>query len=153
MICSICAFIIREGFKKSVENSTLASDPPTHPPSVEENYLCTPLPPPTMVSGAVVDVGGRWHQWWVVFCGFCPTPEQPTQPSVEFSTLFFEPFPCLHPWTSFIIIKEWGHPSFKWAFETMCSGAKPGLNITRAGHYGHYSSSPHQLTCKFLSEQ
>ena len=33
------------------------------------NYLCTPLPPPSMVSGAVVDAGGRWHQWWVVAVG------------------------------------------------------------------------------------
>ena len=33
------------------------------------NYLCTPLMPPTMVSGAVVDAGGRWHQLWVVAVG------------------------------------------------------------------------------------
>ena len=39
----------------------------------------------------VVDLVSRsLSQTW--FCGFCPTPETPTHPSVEFSTLFFEPF-------------------------------------------------------------
>ena len=44
---------------------------PCNPPSLTNatNYLCTPLPPTTMVNGAVMDAGGMWHQWLVVAVG------------------------------------------------------------------------------------
>ena len=34
--------------------------------------------------------------FFLFFFGFCPTPEPPTQLSVEFSTLFSTPFPQEH---------------------------------------------------------
>ena len=38
-----------------------------HPlePSTVTNNWHTPLPPPTMMSSAVADAGGGWHQWWL----------------------------------------------------------------------------------------
>ena len=75
------SFSVSEGFKKSVENSTLASKPPTHPPSVEKNKKN------------------------VVFLGFLAHLEQKNFFEVFSPWKFLNLF---HLWTDFDYWRSWG---------------------------------------------
>ena len=60
------------GSKKFLKFFHLATHHWSHqllPLIITTNYWRAPLPPPTMVSGAVADAGGRWHQWWLAVVG------------------------------------------------------------------------------------